>query len=119
MRYRDGDRTNRYLSVSASAVQLPWRGHSIWARYALAQTRTVTGHRPSLSYRFPAGARLRMDLGAGGYVYEQGTRVTNSFYADLGAYYTSGRYFTSGSYRQYFGGGLESILFFAEIGLRL
>jgi hypothetical protein len=119
LRYRDGDRTNRYITVSASAVQLPWRGHSIWARYAHAVTRSVTGHRPSLSYRFPAAARLRLDVSAGGYIYDQGTRVTSSFYADLGAYYTFGRYFTSGSYRQYFGGGLESILFFAEIGVRL
>jgi len=119
IRYRDGDRTNSYISVSAGAVQLPWRGHSIRARYAYADTRSVVGHRPSLSYRFPAGPRLRLDVNGGGYIFEQGTRVTSSFYADLGAYYTFGRYFTSGSYRQYFGGGLESILFFAEIGVRL
>jgi hypothetical protein len=119
IRYRDGNRTNRYVAVHARASQLPWRGHAVLLRYAYADSRTVTGHRPGLEYRFPAGRRTRLDAGAGGYIYEQGTRVTTSIYGDIGAYYTIGRYFASGKYRQYFGGGLESILFFAEFGVRL
>jgi len=119
LRYRDGLRTNRYVSVYARAAQLPWQGHSFWVRYAYAESRIVTGHRPNVSYRFPVGRKLRLDAGAGGYIFDQGTRTTSSFYGDIGAYYTFGRYFTSGSYRQYFGGDLDSILLFAEIGLRL
>ncbi len=119
LRYIDGRRTNRYFAGWARAARLPWRGHSVWIRYAYADARTVTGHRPAVEYRFPAGRRTRIDVGAGGYIYEQGTRVTSSYHADLGANYTRGRYFASGSYRQYFGGNLESILFFLNVGLRL
>jgi hypothetical protein len=119
IRYHVDRRTNRYFSLFARGARLPWRGHSVWARYAYAETRSVTGHRPALAYRFPLGARLRMDATAGGYIYEQGTRVTSSYYAEAGAYYPRGRYFASGSYRQYFDGGLDSILLFAEIGLQL
>jgi hypothetical protein len=119
VRYRDGNRMNHYFSIYARSAQLPWRGHGIWLRYAFAETRTVTGHRPALEYRFPVGRRTRLNAGAGGYIYSQGTQTTSSVYGDLGAYYSIRRYYVSGKYRQYFGGGLESILFFAEIGLRL
>ena len=119
IRYRENDRTNRYFSLQARVMQLPWRGHSVWARYAFAQTRGVNGHRPALSYRLPVGKGLHVDATAGGYLYEHGTRWTKRFYAEGGAHYTFGRYFTSASYRQYFGGGLESLLFFGELGLRL
>jgi hypothetical protein len=119
IRYRDGERTNRYIAFFVRASQLPWRGHSVLLRYAYADGRTVTGHRPGLEYRFPLGRRTRLDAGAGGYIYEQGTRVTTSIFGELGAYYTIDRYFASGKYRQYFSGGLESILFFFEFGVRL
>ena len=119
LRYIDGRRTNRYFTAWARAARLPWRGHSVWLRYAYADARTVTGHRPAVEYRFPATRTTRVDLGLGGYIYEQGTRTTSSYYADLGAYYTRDRYFASGTYRQYFGGNLESILFFLNVGLRL
>jgi hypothetical protein len=118
-RYIDGQRTNQYFTAWARASRLRWRGHSVWLRYAYADARTVTGHRPAVEYRFPATRTTRIDLGAGGYIYQQGTRTTSSYYADLGAYYTRDRYFASGTYRQYFGGNLESILFFLNVGLRL
>jgi hypothetical protein len=118
-RYRDGDKTNRYFSLYARVSRLPWRGHSVWVRYAYARARSLTGHRPAVEYRFPLGRRTRLGAGAGGYIYEQGTGTTTSAYGDVGAYYTVGRYFASGKYRQYFGGGLESILLFVEIGLHL
>jgi len=119
LRYIDGQRTNQYFTAWARATRLRWRGHSVWLRYAYADARTVTGHRPAVEYRFPATRTTRIDVGAGGYIYKLGTRTTSSYYADLGANYTRGRYFASGSYRQYFGGNLESILFFLNVGLRL
>ncbi|MGD8413210.1 MAG: hypothetical protein PVF33_03200 [Candidatus Latescibacterota bacterium] len=119
IRYRDGDRTNHYFSIYARSARLPWSGHGLWLRYAFAETRTVTGHRPAAEYRFPAGRHTRLSLGAGGYIYQQGTRTTSNAYGDVGAYYSIRRYYLSGKYRQYFGGTLESILFFAEVGLRL
>ena len=119
IRYRDEQRTNRYFAIHARAARLPWRGHAVLLRYAYADARTVTGHRPGLEYRFPLGRGTRLDAGGGGYIYERGTRVTKSVYGDFGAYHSVGRYFVSGKYRQYFGGEIESIVFFAEFGVRL
>ena len=119
IRYRDDDRTNRYYSLYANATRLPWSGHALSLRYAFAETRFTTGYRPMLTYRFPASRRLRLNLNAGGYIYDRGTRRTSSFYGEMGARYTMGQYFTSVSYRQYFRGNLDSILMFAELGLNL
>jgi hypothetical protein len=119
IRYRDDDRTNRYYSLYANATRLPWSGHSVSLRYAFAETRLTTGYRPMLAYRFPASRRLRLNVNAGGYIYDLGRRRSSSFYGEMGARYTMGKYFTSGSYRQYFGDNLDSILMFAEVGLNL
>jgi hypothetical protein len=119
IRYRDGERTNRYFTIHARAARLPWAGHVLWVRYSYADARTLTGHRPAVEYHFPAGRRTRVDAGVGGYIYERATRTTSSAYADLGAYYSIGRYFASGKFRQYVGGDLDSILLFAEFGVRL
>jgi hypothetical protein len=120
IRYREDDfRTNRYFSILANAARFPYRGHSIFARFSYAETPLTTGYRPVLTYRFPVGRRLRMNVSGGGYIYRLGTITTDSYYGECSANYTFGRYFTSAAYRQYFGGDLDSIDLYAEIGLRL
>jgi len=119
VRYRENDQTNQFFSGRLSAVRLPWRGHSATFRYAYTDTRFTTAHRPVLTYRFPASRHVRLNLGTGGYVYKRATISSDTYYGEAGAGYTSGRYFINGSYRQYFGGDLDSILMYTELGLNL
>jgi hypothetical protein len=119
VRYREDEQTNRFYSARLSAVRLPWRGHSTTFRYAYTDTRFTTAHRPVLSYRFPVGRLLRLNLGGGGYIYNRATITSDTYYGEAGAGYSSGHYFINGSYRQYFGGNLDSILIYTELGLNL
>ena len=119
VRFREtSEETNRYYQISATARQFPAPGYLITARWAVSQTPFVTGYRPTVTLRFPLGRRLRMNAGAGGYFYEQGIVDTKTYFGEAGAYYTLGRrYYLSGDVRQYVGGTLESLQFFAECGV--
>jgi hypothetical protein len=119
VRYREDNRTNLYYSLRLSAVRLPWRGHAASFRYAWAETRSTTAYRPVLSYRFPVGRRLRLTAVAGGYIYERASVTSDSWYTGAGAGYSNGRWYCNGNLRRYFGGNLDSIVMFAELGLNI
>jgi hypothetical protein len=64
-------------------------------------------------------ARCYWRSAGGGYIYKRATITSDTYYAEAGAGYSPGRYFINGSYRQYFGGNLDSILMHAELGINL
>jgi hypothetical protein len=121
VRLRDSsEETNRYYAVTASAVRLPWVGHSLTLRYAVSETPYLTGYRPSLSYRFPVTRRVRASAGLGSTRYEQAFDTTTETYVEAGARATFGRrYFAALDARAYSGEAADSFQLFTEIGLDL
>jgi hypothetical protein len=116
----DDDASNRHATVSLSASHFPARGHSVSGRLSVSDTPFVTGYRPAASYRFPLTRRTRVTLGGGAYVYRHSIETTTSGFAEAGVHHTFGnRYFAAGQFRRISGSGLDSITFFAEVGLSL
>jgi len=120
VRYReDGLEMNRFYSVHANIRRFIVPTHTLALSMSMSETPFVKAYRPVVSYRFPATRKLRAALSFGGYIYENQSELTN-YYAEVGGYRTLGRrYFLSGEFRQYFGGGFDSIQMFFELGLNI
>jgi hypothetical protein len=121
IRYRDSSsETNRFYTVIATVRHFPLQSQHLALRWTTSETPFVTAHRPTATFRFPAGRRLRLKAGVGAYLYEQGFVETDTWFIEGGAHYPLGsRYYISGDVRQFSGGNLESFQLFAEVGLTL
>jgi hypothetical protein len=121
IRYRESsDQTNRFYTALATVRHFPLQGQHLTMRWTTTETDFMTAHRPIASLRFPVGRRLRMNAGAGAYLYEQGFVQSNTAFFEAGAWYPLGRrYYLSAEARQFSGGNLESLQVLVEAGVNL
>ncbi len=110
--------TNRFTSVSLDTWGLLPRGHGITLRWSVSRTPTLRGTRPSLSWRFPVGRRIRATVGAGAYGFRSGPVTTRTEYVQASATWSfGGRYYLTGDARQSLGGDSDALQLYTEIGL--
>ncbi|MFQ5769062.1 MAG: hypothetical protein ACE5HX_00895 [bacterium] len=119
MRFRKGDLKN---TVSASGALNVRNIFNTWvtfnARFSYFSTMFTKGYRPNINIRIPISRRLSLYLGGGSYIYQTGSRSTQSHWLEMEGYYRINRWWYANlGYRTFFDDRLKSRRFFAETGV--